>query len=192
MKGPAIPAKRGRALTANEDRLWRAVMRDVRAYRPQGPVPIIAAEARTPALIAKPLHAPPVQPPQQGGTRPGLGTGVDGATARRLAQGRMSPDATLDLHGMTQDHAHTALERFLSVSVAHGRRCVLVITGKGGPSSARPGDEAPWAQRHPGVLRSLVPLWLEHSASRGHIAALKSAHVKHGGSGAIYVYLRSK
>lgn len=194
MTRPGKPAQRGRSLDAGEDWLWREAMRDVRPYRPlpvAAPRPARAEPAPKPAKKpAAPAHAAPAYPAQS--QRQSLGTGVDGATARRLAQGRIAPDATLDLHGMTQDHAHAALERFLAVSVAHGRRCVLVITGKGDPAATRDDGDAPWARRRPGVLKSLVPLWLEHSAHRDSLASVKAAHVKHGGGGALYVYLRSR
>jgi DNA-nicking Smr family endonuclease len=185
-------ALRGRNLDSSEDWLWREVTRDIRPYRLMAPPPV-TKRADTASTVAKkvstvvaPLPARPT------GARAGLGTGVDGSTAKRLAQGRIAPDATLDLHGMTQDHAHSALERFLAISVAHGRRCVLIVTGKGGPRETREEGDAPWARRRPGVLKSLVPLWLEHSAHRDRIANVRAAHIKHGGGGALYVYLRSK
>jgi DNA-nicking Smr family endonuclease len=191
MKTPAKTSKRGRALQPDEEWLWREVVRDVRALRPLGPAPKRPpAKANINTSPVKPLEAP-VQA-KQTAVNGGLGTGIDGATARRLSQGRLTPEATIDLHGMTQDHAHAALERFLAASAAHGRRCVLIITGKGGLNAARDDADAPWARRRPGVLRSLVPLWLEHSPQRHRIAAIKKAHRAHGGDGALYIYLRSK
>jgi DNA-nicking Smr family endonuclease len=192
MKAPAKRPKRGRALDASEEWLWREVTRDVKSYRP------LPAVSHLPPQKPVVLQPTSVQPAKTHGAQPhtraqaGLGTGLDGTTARRLAQGRLAPEAVIDLHGMTQDHAHAALERFLAISSAHGRRCVLIITGKGGPNAARDEGDAPWARRRPGVLRSLVPLWLEHSSQRGRIAAVKKAHRTHGGDGALYVYLRSK
>jgi DNA-nicking Smr family endonuclease len=187
------PGPRGRHLDADEDWLWREAMRDVRPYRPLPASTIRPVRAEAAPKAAKKIPVPSALSPRpaQIGSQ-GLGSGVDGATARRLAQGRSAPDATLDLHGMTQDHAHAALERFLAVSVAHGRRCVLVITGKGGLADKRDDGDAPWARRRPGVLKSLVPLWLEHSAQRDNLASVRAAHVKHGGGGALYVYLRSR
>lgn len=195
MAQPARPQKRkGRALHDQEEWLWLEVTKDVRAYRAHGPM------SRPPAAneILTPIVSSEVKQPQ-GGQRTitaasgfTLGTGLDGATAKKLAQGRIAPDATLDLHGMTQDHAHAALERFLDISIRLGRRCVLVITGKGGPATSADAGDAPWGRRRPGILKSLVPLWLEHSIHRGHIASMRGAHTRHGGSGALYLYLRTR
>jgi DNA-nicking Smr family endonuclease len=194
MKPPAKHAKRGRALEAQEEWLWREAMRDVAAFRP---LPALPPQKRSENPSA-PTPKKIVQAPTPQRAAPAarghqiLGTGVDGRTAKRLAQGRIAPEATLDLHGMTQDHAHAAMERFLSVSVAHGRRCVLIVTGKGGPNVKRDGGDAPWAWRGPGVLKALVPVWLEHSLQRDRIAAIRNAHAAHGGGGALYIYLRGK
>ncbi|VAW10984.1 hypothetical protein MNBD_ALPHA09-1151, partial [hydrothermal vent metagenome] len=48
-----------------------------------------------------------------------------------MRRGRIDVDGTLDLHGMTQSHAHMALRGFLIAAQARGDRLVLVITGKG-------------------------------------------------------------
>jgi DNA-nicking Smr family endonuclease len=195
MPAPFKSPKRGRKLLDEEEWLWREAMRDVMTLRgrkaaskAKAPVPLRPnAQPAKPAQKALPpvKHAVPAAPAK-------LGSGVDGGTARRMAQGRIAPEATLDLHGMTQNHAHDALERFLGHSIAHDRRCVLVITGKGGMAKGRDDRDAAWAQRRPGVLKSLVPLWLEHSAHRGRVASIRAAHIRHGGDGALYVYLRGK
>ena len=78
----------------------------------------------------------------------------DHRTRRRLVNGAVAIDDRLDLHGMTQDAAHSALRHFLFGARARGARIVLVITGKGktrGPG-ADPHDR--------GVLRRAVPHWL--------------------------------
>jgi DNA-nicking Smr family endonuclease len=183
---------RGRKLDAGEEWLWRETMRDVKPIRPLSVIETVAPTVPQPATKSAPKPAPPKPVPPKASQQT-LGTGIDGATARRMASGRLAPEATLDLHGMTQDHAHTALERFLAHSVALSRRCVLVITGKGGKKPEGDNDpEAPWMKRRPGVLRTLVPLWLEHSPHRTAIAALRQAHIRHGGAGALYIYLRNK
>lgn len=184
------PKRKGRLLHDQEEWLWREVTKDIRSYRPQGAMPRPTPErAEQHHKVQKNVK---LQPAVARVPAPILSSGLDGATAKRLSQGRIMPEATLDLHGLTQDHAHIAMERFLTTSVRLGRRCVLVITGKGGPK--RHGDEtgAPWAQRRPGILRSLVPLWLEHSAHRTHIVSMRAAHARHGGDGAIYLYLRTR
>jgi DNA-nicking Smr family endonuclease len=160
-KRTASARKPGRAVAPDEEWLWREVTKDVRAFRP---VKRPALPAAKPARIetARPVHThTPQQATPRASAPPPLGTGLDGATSKRLGKGQIAPDATLDLHGMTQDHAHRALDRFLTHSLALSRRCVLVVTGKGARQKQDPGPDAPWMRRGSGILSALVPLWLE-------------------------------
>jgi DNA-nicking Smr family endonuclease len=102
--------------------------------------------------------------------------GIDRATAERLKRGRRRIEARLDLHGMTQDEAHGALLGFIRNSRAVGRRCVLVITGRGSFGG--------------GVLRAAVPRWFEEAEFRPHLLATAPAQPRDGGAGALYVMLR--
>lgn len=105
--------------------------------------------------------------------------GLDKGTAGRLAKGMMAIDAVIDLHGLTQPVAHAALSRFIAGSADLGRRCVLVITGKGSREGA-------------GILRAEVPRWLTEPALKGLILAFTPAQPKHGGGGALYVLLKRR
>ncbi|WP_121060951.1 Smr/MutS family protein [Chachezhania antarctica] len=110
---------------------------------------------------------------------------MDRKAFTRLRRGKLEPEARIDLHGMTQARAHPALTRFILSSQSHGRRLVLVITGKG-----RPGDtHGPMPVPH-GVLRHQVPRWLSMAPLNHAVLQVSQAHVKHGGEGALYVYLR--
>ncbi len=111
----------------------------------------------------------------------GASPGVDKRTAVRLKRGRLAIDGRIDLHGMTQAKAHRALEGFLTASQEAGKRCVLVITGKG----LRPTGET-------GVLRSLVPRWMNAPAIRGRVLSFCTAQPRDGGTGALYVLLKRK
>ncbi|TBW35791.1 hypothetical protein EYW49_15460 [Siculibacillus lacustris] len=151
-----------------------------RIVRPTGPT------RREPARAAATIHvkhtptpeglAPPVAAP------PSLAA-LDDRTRRRLARGLVAIDARLDLHGMTQEAAHSALRHFLVRARGAGARIVLVITGKG---RGGPG-ESPWDR---GVLRRAVPHWLADSDVRDLVIGFEEAHLAHGGAGAIYVRLR--
>lgn len=103
----------------------------------------------------------------------------------RLKQGRSAPEAKLDLHGMTVDVAHAALMRFILTSQARGLRLVLVITGKG---RERPHSDLLTEQ--PGVLRRQVPRWLAAPPLRAVVTEVVPASRRHGGDGALYVFLR--
>ena len=119
--------------------------------------------------------------------------GVDGNTQERLRKGQLDPDARIDLHGMTEDVAHDRLLAFLRNAQRGGARLALVITGKGAPVR---DEHAPFDmdadRRARGVLKSLVPRWLGEPDFAALIADTRTAHRRHGGSGALYVYLRKR
>lgn len=101
---------------------------------------------------------------------------LDGGWDRRIRTGALHPERTVDLHGLFQEQAREVLDMRIIDAISDDVRVVLVITGKG-PSGM-------------GVLRKAVPVWLESAPYRGHIAAIRTAHPRHGGSGALYVVLR--
>ncbi|MCZ4272248.1 Smr/MutS family protein [Maritalea porphyrae] len=109
---------------------------------------------------------------------------MDQKLRRKIARGRISIDATLDLHGMRQFEAHSALIHFISVSFHRGDRNVLVITGKG----VKRTGYAEFEQK--GVLRNLVPRWLKEPALIHMVAGIDAAAQNHGGAGALYVRLK--
>lgn len=103
----------------------------------------------------------------------------------RMTKGKLKPEARIDLHGMTLDQAHPALIGFVMRSYTEGKRLVLVITGKGKTKQ----DDGPIPVRR-GVLKHQVPQWFQMSPLRSVVLQVREAHLKHGGSGAYYVYLR--
>lgn len=180
---------RRRVLSPDEVRIWRAVAGTVtplpgRALpEDQEPPPEPAAEAEksaprpSPPPVPRPT-VPPVQrtlPPLSSGNTPGL----DKRSAERMKRGEMEIDGRLDLHGMTQDTAHAALIGFVARAYDGGRRCLLVITGKG----YREGT---------GVLRANVPRWLNQSPCRERILGFSTARPQHGGEGALYVLIKRR
>lgn len=114
-------------------------------------------------------------------------TGINGATEERLRKGQMEPDAKIDLHGKTEGAAHQVLNSYLRGAAARGHKLVLVVTGKGNP---RKEESASWMQSPHGVLKQMVPRWLNEPELAPLIANVRPAHVRHGGDGALYVYLR--
>jgi len=103
----------------------------------------------------------------------------------QLKRGKLRPEGKLDLHGMTLDRAHPALTRFVLGAQAQGKRLVLVVTGKG----KNRDDGGPIPVRH-GVLRHQVPQWLSMQPLASAVLQVTPAHLRHGGGGAYYVYLR--
>lgn len=175
----------------DDDQLWRAVTQGVERLKQQRSKAISSTPAvvapRTPERIA-PLPSGKLSPiptsSKRSPTPPplvmGQGTGVDKRTVQRLKRGRLAIEARLDLHGLTQSEAHARLDSFLETSQDRGLRSVLVITGKGRIS------------REGGVLRRMVPQWLNTSPNRERVLTMSQSQPKDGGSGAIYLLIKKR
>ncbi len=192
-----------RDIGEDERALWEEVTRDVRktARQRRAAIAPASAEPKKPSRVKVREQVaqtpPPTQPLQAKVRRDSVGiSGVDGSTAERLRRGRITPDATLDLHGMTQQQAHARLLAFVRRGHENGSRCLLVITGKGSDARADSDGAARGfvmpERSKAGILRSLVPFWLEQGDTRPLVVGIQAAHQRHGGSGALYVYLRRK
>ncbi len=92
----------------------------------------------------------------------------------------MDIDRRLDLHGLTENVAHAALDRAVTAAWRDGARVLLVITGKG---SVKDGG---------GILRRNLPRWLAAGDNARHILRIETAQPQHGGGGAFYVLLRRR
>ena len=112
---------------------------------------------------------------------------LDGNTVERLRRGQLAPGARIDLHGMTEAVAHRALHSFLVRAQNDGVRLALVITGVGNPGAH---DGAEWMRTPHGVLKEMVPRWLNEKEFAALTSGWARAHRRHGGDGALYVYLR--
>lgn len=195
---------RRRHLRPDEETLWQAVARTAQPLHPHKPGTAPPAGLDLP-LVRPKDHAPQAMPalqPFQLGEKsrtvlghdlvPDLSARLAAAPLRmdakafgRMSRGKLSPQARLDLHGMTLAEAHPRLIGFILGAQAQGLRLVLVITGKG----RRATDDGPIPQRH-GVLRHQVPQWLSQAPLGPAVLQVASAHQRHGGGGALYVYLR--
>lgn len=181
-----------RGADADDLSAWQRYTRDVRR---------LGGGARTPALQPLQPVAPVPQPPQlpqlpprpkapavpavvaeqkaPGEKAPGVAPGLDRRTLANLRRGRIPPQATIDLHGMTQAAAHRVLSPFVVRAQADGKRCVLVITGKGyGTEGAI------------GVLKTAVPRWLNEPPLVARILGFCHAPPALGGEGALLILLR--
>lgn len=109
----------------------------------------------------------------------GTVVGLDPRVVRKLRRGEFSSQAHLDLHGMTALEARDAVERFLLESYRLGRRCVLIVHGRGLNSK----DQIP-------VLKGRLKSWLAHGRIGRVVLAFTTARACDGGAGALYVLLR--
>lgn len=182
-----------RGLTADEAELWNRVARTVkplpRAARPAepgvapkpAPHPVKQSRpvAARPAVVPAPLKAVPAPPPQTLDRH-----GLDGSWERKLKGAAIQPDFTLDLHGHSLDAAHARLDHGLAQAAAMGARLVLVIAGR-----PRPVEAADRGERR-GAIRAKLLDWLAAGPHASRIAAVRGAHRRHGGAGAVYVVLK--
>ena len=125
---------------------------------------------------------------------PGQLAGLDHRSGEKLRKGQMPVEAKLDLHGMTQNAAHAAVGRFVESQHAAGKRCVLIVTGKGGtradPYRAKESSARFTFSAGRGILKEALPRWLNEPRLRAHIIAVQPASRAHGGDGAVYVLLK--
>lgn len=195
--------RRRRDLSPEDRELWRRVTEDISPLprrsgkKPAAKVPAEASPPDPPAAAGsqdrapKPPRmpaAPPAVPKTATAVRPPEPTvpALDRKLTRRIGRGTRAVDATIDLHGLTQQEAHHRLLAFLKGARAAGHRLVLVVTGKG---EAEPRADW-WAEGNRGVLRRAVPDWLATPAFRPLVVGYERAHQHRGGEGAIYVQLR--
>ena len=145
-----------------------------------------------PAPPAKPaprLHSARAGPPAAPPPPPALGEGgggLDRGWERKLGRGTVDPDFTLDLHGYTLDAAYRRLEAGMTQALAQGARVLLVVAGK-----PRPVDAADRGERR-GAIRAKLLDWLAAGRHAGQIAAIRKAHPRHGGAGALYIVLKRR
>jgi len=178
----------GRHLSAEERALWARVAATVKPLEGRSAE---AAAPVTPSSFPGESRGPVARPPVDPGFRRGATQGklspppadtLDGGWDRRLRRGAVSPDRTIDLHGHTLTSAHSALEHALARAIADDIRVLLVVTGKP-PKPETKGR---------GLIRANIGDWLGTSGYRDRIAAVRHAHPRHGGTGALYLILRRK
>ena len=140
--------------------------------------PAAPATRRPPASRPRAAAPPPPKPKPPPSLAHGDIADLDKRSAERMRRGKLPIEGRLDLHGHTQDQARRELAAFLAGAQAAGKRCVIVITGRGDIT------------RGGGVLRTQVPRWLNEPENRARVLAFDYAQPHHGGLGALYVLLR--
>ncbi len=168
-----------------DDALWSHVTKDVlpikRHKGASDDKPVPKTPRKRPFEHAEPVtemvSAPPVSAKPQD---------LDRRSAERLRKGQIPIEATLDLHGLSQVKAFPALRDFIVSCALTGKRCVLVITGKG---ASEGGLRDPLSSGQ-GVLKRRLPEWLQDPAIAPYVLKLQGAKPQHGGGGAFYVLLR--
>jgi DNA-nicking Smr family endonuclease len=186
---------RRRNLSDDEHALWTGFARSIKPLRPAKAMPKestgpsaepAVAGGHDPHEDARDRPTPSHSPLRQGAApaaKPLPLAPFERRFKQRVARGRHTIDARIDLHGMTQRQAHAALLSFLRHAQAADAKVALVVTGKGtGKNSDDTGER--------GVLRRQVPVWLALPEFRRFVVGFDEAHLGHGGEGALYVRVR--
>jgi DNA-nicking Smr family endonuclease len=182
-----------KAPPADEAKLWEAVTATVKpqakpALDQPHAVPSLAARKAYRRMIERTggqgiIPLPPLSMPLPSKSKRNANT-LDAAWDRDLALGKRTPDRTIDLHGHSLSSAHTVLDSALGDAIRGGARLIVLVTGR----PARDNPRLPPTGR--GVIRASVEDWLLSGPYASRIAAIRPAHGKHGGAGALYVILR--
>lgn len=179
-------------ITTGDLRLWKEFTRDIDPLEEpdwQALEDLIAAQEalekkkKSPALYGEVVVQPlPEKQPTRTSSQPPQ---LDARTEQKIKRGQMPIEGTLDLHGKNQEQAHRQLQSFVMSSHAQGKRCLLIITGKGRSTAGGEIFDIP-----EGVLKQKVPMWLFLPPLNQMVLKIFTAQPKHGGGGALYVYLR--
>lgn len=173
-----------RPLDPDERALWARVIATVRPIEARGPVVEERPSEVKRAVVKR--TAPVELPPKPKLPVPAKADAtLDGSWDKRLARGIVTPDISVDLHGHTLQSAYATLDGGLEHAIRSGARVMLLVTGK-------PPRERPEGGPMRGAIRAAVGDWLAASRHADHIAAVRNAHPRHGGAGALYIILRRR
>lgn len=178
-----------RRLHPEERSLWHRVVQTIKPLHPVKvmlhPQPVEQSAPLAKAGAAAP-KAPTSKTPglRRSETKPKLNdNSLDSHWDRRFNKGAIIPDISIDLHGHGLAGAHTRLDQMLDQAIRQKLRVILLVTGK-----ARTHDRASGSGR--GAIAAVVRDWLDASRHAAHIAAIRPAHPRHGGDGALYIVLK--
>ena len=180
-----MSSQRDKPLSTDDRWVWRQVAATVRPIQTDYDSAIFSQLVDTPSQRPQPVFLIKHQPPlvtKSAASRPlpelavGQMPGLDRRTAQRVTRGIMCIEGRIDLHGLTRDQAISRLQSYVDNAFSHGKRTILVITGKGSGGS--------------GVLKAEVPRWLNMPHLRDKVLGFSHAQPKDGGEGALYVLLK--
>jgi DNA-nicking Smr family endonuclease len=187
----------GRRLTAEEAEVWAQVARTVTPLEKRraavqaaalvtAPKAVVSAPVSPPKKVKGRIPAPLPPKPVSAKPKADAPLHLDGSWEKRISKGTLAPDFSLDLHGSNLDQAYVRLMHGLTQAKAMGARVVLIVTGKPRPVDAMDRGTAR------GAIRAKITDWLGASDHAHDIVAIRGAHRRHGGQGAIYVVLKKR
>ena len=162
----------------DDDSEFANLVPGVRRLR-QDRVNVYRHRAEKPSLPTTPAPASERQEPFDDPLPPGresyFNPGLQKKLQRRIRQGLIRPQASLDLHGCRRQEALDSLEAFIDDAQQRGLRMLIVIHGQG------------FRSQSDAVLKPLVRRWL---GEQPQVLAWCPAQPRDGAAGASYVYLR--
>lgn len=179
-----------RKLSEHEKLLWQRVMTTVQPL-PGKPVVVPAKQGALPTVaVKKKIALPPGPaiettkplPPKRPASAP-IPAALDGTWERRFGRGSITPDMSIDLHGSGLAQAYARLDHKLEQAISQGSRVILLVTGH-----IRSHDRTSGKGR--GAIAAVVRDWLAASRHARNIVAVRNAHPRHGGAGALYIVLK--
>lgn len=186
---------RKKPLTDSDEALWREVTKSIKPLgeRPEG-------AALPPRRMVRRLdEEKPLPGDWHMHVAPDPTPVIDRKTKRKLTKGTQEVDRSIDLHGLTQERAYSLLKSAVEGAVRRGDKTLLVVTGKGGARFSQTGQDTPVAYRtrdefdqFGGVLKRMVPIWLNGYELKPFIQSYGPAAKEHGGEGALYILLRRR
>ncbi|GEQ97486.1 smr protein/Muts2-like [Iodidimonas gelatinilytica] len=200
--------RRKNYISSDDQKLWDSITRDVRPLKDRPAAPPLPKNSHPGKGAARAVEdvfsqhmsafGYDAKPQEMGPPAALVSPALDRRQQRKLARGHKPIDSRIDLHGLTQQKAFTRLCGHIASAVSRGERAVLVITGKGGRHRAQSGDDPVAFRRRDsfdlgsGVLKRMVPIWLESPQLSALVHSYGPAHDTHGGDGALYVLLRRR
>ena len=101
---------------------------------------------------------------------------LDGRIFKKLRQGKLPIQSSIDLHGMNVIQAKIELLSFIEECINEDFSIVLIVHGRGE------------GREKPALLKSWTNSWLKEIDT---VKAFHSAKAQHGGTGATYVLLKN-
>ena len=163
-----------------DDETWEEVIRDV---PPMAQKKVVLNKPKRFKYSVQKMQTVAVAPVRHSLTLNGTAD-IDRRTFTRLKRGELPVEGVLDLHHQTEDNAFEMVRRFVTESYLQGKRCVIIITGKG----LHQQDE--FVPR--GCLKTRVPQWLQSDELKPLILTYVHPHENQGGEGALMLLLRRK
>ncbi len=193
MRSPKKPPQKTKDyLSESEKILWQKVTENVtRINSNQAATPLV----RKSVYVSRASHYYPIE---QFNSAPVTSLSATHLSLRdsdhnwhqKLRRGKVKPEGTIDLHGMSQDRAFSSLARYIEEAQRRGKRFILVVTGKGGQKSKQGEMSYSDYSSSRGILKTNVPRWLSQGELSLRIVSYHSANKEDGGDGALYVILK--